>query len=405
MKYFRKSVLFLLLISIIITNSQVYAREDKLNTEVPMDIYVTTPSTNLNISAKAAILMEASTGEILYDKNSNEKLSPASITKIMTLILIFDALDEGRITLEDEVVTSEYAKSMGGSQVFLETGEIQTVETLIKCIIVASGNDASVAMAEYVAGSEAEFVKQMNIRAEGLGMNNTHFTDCCGITDSDEHYSTAHDVAVMSRELITKYPQIKEYSCIWMENITHNTNQGSKEFGLANTNKLLKQYEYTTGLKTGSTSKAKYCVSATAKKDDVEMIAVIMAAPDYKIRFSEAKTLLEYGFNTCRLFSDNKNEKWEIKVNGGKKNSVYATNTEEFTHICKSGENPDKVGKKVSLYKEVKAPVDKGSKLGEIVYTYNDEKIGSVDIVATEKIEKADYKYNLVLVLKKYFFG
>lgn len=335
MKYFRKSVLFLLLLSILITNTVVYANDKKVNTQLPVDVEVVNETNDLNVTAKSAILMEASTGEVLYDKNGDERLSPASITKIMTLILIFDALDEGRIKLEDEVVTSEYAKSMGGSQVFLETGEIQSVETLIKCIIVASGNDASVAMAEFVAGSENEFVNLMNKRAKELGMNNTHFIDCCGLTDSDEHYSTAKDVAIMSRELITRYPDIKKYSCIWMENITHTTNQGTKEFGLTNTNKLLKQYEYTTGLKTGSTSKAKYCVSATAQKDNIEMIAVIMAAPDYKVRFSEAKILLEYGFNTCKLFSDNKDEKWEIKVKGGKKNSVSGTNTEKFSHICK----------------------------------------------------------------------
>lgn len=405
MKYFRKSVLFLLLLSILITNTVVYANDKKVNTQLPVDVEVVNETNDLNVTAKSAILMEASTGEVLYDKNGDERLSPASITKIMTLILIFDALDEGRIKLEDEVVTSEYAKSMGGSQVFLETGEIQSVETLIKCIIVASGNDASVAMAEFVAGSENEFVNLMNKRAKELGMNNTHFVDCCGLTDSDEHYSTAKDVAIMSRELITRYPDIKKYSCIWMENITHTTNQGTKEFGLTNTNKLLKQYEYTTGLKTGSTSKAKYCVSATAQKDNIEMIAVIMAAPDYKVRFSEAKILLEYGFNTCKLFRDNKDEKWEIRVKGGKKNSVSGTNTEKFSHICKNGESVDKISKKVSVFQEINAPIKKGSKVGEIIYTYNGKTIGSVDIVALEDIEKVDYKYNLFLILKKYFLN
>lgn len=405
MKYFRKSVLFLLLLSILITNTFVYANDKEVNTQLPVEVEVVNETKNLNVTAKSAILMEASTGEVLYDKNGDERLSPASITKIMTLILIFDALDEGRIKLEDEVITSEHAKSMGGSQVFLETGEIQSVETLIKCIIVASGNDASVAMAEFIAGSENEFVNLMNKRAKELGMNNTHFVDCCGLTDSDEHYSTAKDVAIMSRELITRYPDIKKYSCIWMENITHTTNQGTKEFGLTNTNKLLKQYEYTTGLKTGSTSKAKYCVSATAQKDNIEMIAVIMAAPDYKVRFSEAKILLEYGFNTCKLFSDNKDEKWEIKVKGGKKNSVSGTNTEKFSHICKNGESVDKISKKVSVSQEINAPIKKGSKVGEIIYTYNGKTIGSVDIVALEDIEKTDYKYNLFLILKKYFLN
>ena len=222
----------------------------------------------LSLSAPSAVLMEASTGQVIFEKGADEKRSPASVTKVMTLILIFDALAEGRIKLTDEVVTSAYAKSMGGSQVFLEEGEIQTVETLIKCIVIASGNDASVAMAEYIAGSEGEFVRMMNERAAGLGMTGTYFVDCCGLTDSLEHVTTARDIAVMSRELINKYPEIHNYSTIWMENITHVTKQGTKEFGLSNTNKLLKMANNftVTGLKTGSTSAAKYCLSATAQK-------------------------------------------------------------------------------------------------------------------------------------------
>ena len=202
------------------------------------------------LTCPSAILMEASTKSVIYEKAPDERRSPASITKIMTAILIFDAIEAGKISLEDEVVTSAYAKSMGGSQVYLEEGEKQTVDTLIKCIMVSSGNDASVAMAEYIAGSESGFVQMMNERAASLGMENTHFEDCCGLTDSDNHYTTARDIALMAQELITHYPQIKSYTTIWMENITHVTMQGSKEFGLANTNKLLKQYPYTTGLKT-----------------------------------------------------------------------------------------------------------------------------------------------------------
>ena len=194
-------------------------------------------------------------------------------------------------------MTSAYAQSMGGSQVFLEEGEMQTVDTLIKCIAVASGNDAAVAMAEFIAGSEEEFVSRMNEKAQELGMENTHFLDCCGLSDSDDHHTTARDVAVMSRELITQYPEVFNYTTIWMEDITHNTARGSSAFTLSSTNKLLKQYQWTTGLKTGSTSKAKYCVSATAKKNDIELIAVVMAAPDYKARFDDAVTLLNYGYS------------------------------------------------------------------------------------------------------------
>ena len=246
-------------------------------------------SAGIEINADGAILMEAETGRVLYEKDADKIASPASITKIMTLILIFDEIKNGNLGYEDMVTTSEHAKSMGGSQVFLETGEQQSVETLIKCIIISSGNDACVTMAEHIAGSEEEFVKRMNERAKNLGMTNTVFLDCCGLNDTMEHHTTARDVALMSRELISKYPEIFNYSTIWMENITHNVNGESKEFTLANTNKLLKQYEYATGLKTGSTSLAKYCLSATAKKDGIQLIAVILGAKDYKARFSEAK--------------------------------------------------------------------------------------------------------------------
>lgn len=219
----------------------------------------------IDVSAPSAVLMESSTGQVIYEKDADTQRPPASVTKIMTLLLIFDALNDGKITLEDQVTTSEYAASMGGSQVFLEPGEVQTVDTMIKCISVASANDACVAMAEHICGNEEEFVAQMNQRAKGLGMSNTHFVNCNGL-DAEGHLTTARDIALMSRELITKYPQIHDYCTIWMENITHTTKKGTSEFGLTNTNKLIRQYEYATGLKTGSTSKAKFCVSATAKK-------------------------------------------------------------------------------------------------------------------------------------------
>ena len=194
----------------------------------------------VQLAAPHGVLMEASTGKVIYEKEKDVRVSPASITKIMTLILIFDAVEQGKITMDEEVTTSAYAKSMGGSQVFLEEGEKQTVETLIKCIVIASGNDASVAMAEHISGSEEAFVQAMNHRAEELGMENTHFEDCCGLTESQNHYSSAYDVAVMSRELVVRYPKILEYSSVWMDTITHVTRQGSSEFGLTNTNKLIR---------------------------------------------------------------------------------------------------------------------------------------------------------------------
>ena len=271
-----------------------------------------------SVEAPSYILMEASTGKVICEENATERRSPASITKIMTLLLIFEHLNTGRINLNSDVITSAYAKSMGGSQVFLEEGEVQTLETIIKCIAVASGNDASVAAAEFIAGSEEEFVKMMNDKAAELGMNDTHFEDCCGLTDSDNHYTTAKDVAIMSRELITRYPEVFNYTKIWMEDITHVTNQGTSNFTLSSTNKLLKMYEWTTGLKTGSTSKALYCLSATASKDNIDLIAVVMGSPNNKVRFQDAMALLNYGYSVSALYEDeNKDTLPMIPVKGG----------------------------------------------------------------------------------------
>lgn len=352
------------------------------------------------LTCPSAILMEASTKSVIYEKAPDERRSPASITKIMTAILIFDAIESGKISLEDEVVTSAYAKSMGGSQVYLEEGEKQTVDTLIKCIMVSSGNDASVAMAEYIAGSESSFVQMMNERAASLGMENTHFEDCCGLTDSDNHYTTARDIALMAQELITRYPQIKSYTTIWMENITHVTMQGSKEFGLANTNKLLKQYPYTTGLKTGSTNKAKYCVCATANKDGVELIAVIMGCPNYKDRFTEAQSLLQFGYTTCKLYQDeNPPELMPILVKRGIDKQVPAVYKEKFSWLFVSGEDFSNMEKMLTT-NELTAPIEKGEQIGTVMYRLNGKELGSIGIYAGESVREAkffDYLLNIVL--------
>lgn len=348
----------------------------------------------VQVAAPSAILMEASTGQVIYEKNPDEQRSPASITKIMTLILIFDAIDAGKIKMTDQVVTSAYAKSMGGSQVFLEEGETQTVETLIKCIVIASGNDASVAMAEYIAGTEEEFVRMMNERAAGLGMTGTHFEDCCGLTDSSAHVSTARDVALMSRELITKYPQIHNYSTIWMENITHVTKQGTKEFGLSNTNKLLKMATNfrVTGLKTGSTSTAKYCLSATAEKDGVRLIASIMGAPDYKARFADAQTLLNYGYANCRLYEDTQMPQLsQMPVADGVEPQVSLRYGGSFSYLSLSGEDFQAIEKKLLLPEYVTAPVEPGEKVGVLRYELNGKALGEVEILTDGAVRKAGY--------------
>ncbi len=363
----------------------------------------TVNTTAVTLASPSAILMEASTGTVLFEKNPDEMRSPASITKIMTLLLTFEALEKGRIKLEDEVTTSAYAKSMGGSQVFLEEGEIQTVDTLIKCITVASGNDASVAMAEYVAGSEAEFVNMMNEKAASLGMNNTHFLDCCGLSSDSAHHTTARDVAIMSRELITRYPQIYNYTKIWMEDITHVTRQGSKPFTLSSTNKLLKQYQWTTGLKTGSTNAAKYCFSATASKDGIDLIAVIMGAPDFKIRFSEAKSLLEYGFALTRLYVDeNKEPLGDILVTGGKEDQLRVEPKGIFRYLDTTGADFSQIQKKYLYVDNVTAPVEKGAEVGYISYSLGGTELGRTPIVASEAVEKAYFIDYLKKILIKY---
>lgn len=344
------------------------------------------------IQAPSGVLMEPETGTIIYEKDKDTRRSPASITKIMTLILIFDALEKGTLKLEDTVTTSACAKSMGGSQVFLEEGETQTVETMIKCIVVASGNDASVAMAEHICGSEQEFVRHMNERAAGLGMTNTHFEDCCGLTDSANHYTTAEDIAIMSRELITKYPKILEYSSIWMENITHVTRQGSKEFCLTNTNKLLRSYDGCVGLKTGSTSLAKYCLSAVAKRNGVTLIAVVMAAPDYKVRFKDAATMLNYGFGRCSIYIDEKMQALpQVPVKKGKEKSVPLLYAEQFKYLSTDGNAISNVKRKLRIHRDVDAPVKKGEQAGEMIYSANGKELGRVKILYGKTVSKATY--------------
>lgn len=362
----------------------------------------TTDSGGVEVTAPSAILMEASTGQVIYEKAADEQRPPASVTKIMTLLLIFDNLKEGKIKLEDEVATSEYAASMGGSQVFLEPGETQTVDTMIKCIAVASANDACVAMAEFIAGNEEEFVNQMNKRAEGLGMKNTHFINCNGL-DTDGHITTARDIALMSRELITTYPQIRDYSTIWMENITHTTKKGTTEFGLSNTNKLIKQYQYATGLKTGSTEKAKYCVSATAEKNGMELIAVIMAAPDHKVRFTDASTLLDYGFGKCNKYQEEKVNKIKpLAVQRGVDKSVKVVQKEPFAYVDVTGADLKSIKKKVVAKGDIKAPVKKGQKVGEVKYYLNEKEIGSVDIMTVESVEEVNLQSAFGDTLEKF---
>ena len=355
----------------------------------------------VEVQAPSAVLMEASTGAVLYEKDADTRRAPASVTKIMTMLLIFDALEDGKIALEDEVSTSEYAASMGGSQVFLEPGETQSVDTMLKCISVASANDACTAMAEYIAGSEEAFVKMMNERAAGLGMKNTTFQNCNGL-DTEGHLTTARDIALMSRELIEKYPKIHDYCMIWMDTITHTTKKGTSEFGLSNTNKLVRQYPYATGLKTGSTDEAKFCVSATAEKDGMELIAVILGGENSKQRFQDATKLLNYGFGKCQVYEDNDPPKLKpVEVQGGVKERILCEYADTFRYLDTSGANLAGVTKKAQMKQSVKAPVKKGQKVGELVYKLGEKEIGRVEILAKESCKKAEFLDYLKKVMQK----
>lgn len=359
----------------------------------------------LAISAPSALLMEMSTGQVIYEKEADAKRAPASVTKVMTLLLIFDAIEAGKIKLNDEVTVSEYAASMGGSQVFLEPGEVQTVDTMIKCISVASANDACVAMSEFICGDETEFVAQMNERAKKLGMKNTHFVNCNGL-DADGHETTARDIALMSRELMSKYPQIQDYCKIWQENITHTTRKGTTEFGLTNTNKLIRHYTYATGLKTGSTSTAKFCISATGEKDGIEMIAVIMAADDSKKRNADAVTLLNYGFSKCKKYEETKVEQTpDAEVQGGTEKDVKTAQENPFIYIDTKGNDLSTIIRKVEMEASLKAPVKQGTKAGEAVYYIENEEIGRVNILTTEAVLQSTYQTTLEDIVEKYFMS
>ncbi|MBQ8923763.1 MAG: D-alanyl-D-alanine carboxypeptidase [Lachnospiraceae bacterium] len=357
----------------------------------------------LDLKSRSAILMEASTGRIIYEKNADEMLRPASVTKIMTLLLTFEELDNNNMTYDDIVTVSEHAASMGGSQCFFEAGEEQTVRDMIKCIEVASGNDAAVAMAEHIAGSETEFVNMMNTRAKELGMNNTNFVNACGL-EAENHLTTARDIAIMSRELITKHPEIKDFSTIWMDSIIHKTKRGESQFDLANTNKFLNQYTGATGLKTGFTSQAKYCMSATASRNGIELIAVIMGADTKEIRNSEACKLLDYGFSKCNIYNDTETLPIDLKIPVKNGTSKYV----DYNNIINNqfvlvNESPDMVIKEITLYNNLEAPIYEGDTLGVVQYSVNGNLVHEEYIYAAENVEKLSYIQSLKGLLSKIF--
>lgn len=355
------------------------------------------------VSAKTAILVEMETGKTIMEKHADDKLPPASVTKIMTLILIFDEIHKGKLKYEDEAQTSEYAASMGGSQVFLEEGEKQTVETLIKCIAVASANDACVTMAEKICGTEKEFVKRMNARAKSLGMKNTHFVNCNGL-DVEGHVTTARDISLMSRELLLKYPEIKKYTRIWMEDIVHHTKKGDKKFTITNTNKFIRTYEHATGLKTGSTGKAGFCLSASAEKEKKKLIAVVMSEPDSRTRLKDVIAMMDYGFSKCDCYVDRKgsSKTYYAEVTKGVRDKVSGKAEWIFSYVHVGDEPLGKIKRK-PIYKKLTAPVKKGDKIGSIQYFLKNKQIGEVSILAAEKIEKITIAVVCCRIFRRYF--
>ena len=360
-------------------------------------IFADTEEAKLDIVSKSAILRDASTGKILYEKNSHEKLPPASVTKVMTMLLICEALESGKIKEDDDVQISETAASMGGSQIFLESGEIQKVDTLLKSIAVASANDACVAMAEYVGGSVEEFVVLMNKRAKELGMNDTNFVNTNGLP-VDNHYTSAYDIALMSKELL-RHKKISKYLTTWMDEVVVGKKQA--KIGISNTNKLVKHYTGATGVKTGFTQQAKYCLSASALRNNTHLIAVTLCAETSPIRFKDATSLLNYGFanyETVKICGANEKIA-TVKFEKGEKENVDLVAKDDLCVLIKKGGNKD-FKKKVTIKQDLKLPIEKNTELGVVKVYRGKELVGETKIINTEDINKASYLQMLKRVVE-----
>jgi len=349
----------------------------------------TTQAQAITVDAKASLLMEAETGKVLVENNAHEKLAPASVTKVMTMLLIYEAIDQERIKWDDVVTTSAHAASMGGSQIFLEVNEQQTVRDLTKAIVIASANDAAVAMAEFIAGSEEAFVTAMNKKAQALGMENTNFVNSCGL-DAPGHLTTAFDIALMSRELILRYPDVVKFATTRLDKITHRTARGEEEFGLTNTNKLIRNYAGATGLKTGSTSEALYCISATAEKEGMQLIAVVLAAPDPTIRFDSAMKLFDYGYSNYALIAKEESGTvmGEIKIFKGKTETAPVVIKQQTNVLVPKGKHIT-VDSETKIAPSLDAPVDQGQHAGEVIYTHEGKEVGRSQLIIAEEIERA----------------
>lgn len=389
MKFFKILISFclctLFMLPFDVRGATISSECDISDIEIPIDSTVTDAAigTQLDIKAKSAILMEVNTGKILYEQNADEKLPPASITKIMSLLLVMESIANGKISVEDVISASDHACSMGGSQIWLEPGETMTVDDLLKAAVIASANDATVALGEAIAGSEEGFVAMMNARAKELGMTNTNFVNATGL-DAEGHISSAHDVAIMSAELI-KHDLIKKYSTVWMDTLR----DGKSE--LVNTNKLVRFYEGTTGLKTGTTSGAGYCLSATAERHGLELVAVIMSGDTSQERFNGAKKLLDYGFANYEYAKiEPELNINELAVKNGEQKAVKIKPEQSFGALLKKSESAS-VTQQVNLSQDITAPLKEGDVVGTVDFYLDGQQIGSVNINCTENVNKMSF--------------
>ncbi len=351
----------------------------------------------LSVAGKSAVLMDVATGTVLYESNANEPLAPASVTKIMTMLLIMEAVDSGSISMTDQVTASETAAAKGGSQIYLKAGETMSVSDMLKSIAVSSANDCACAMAEHIAGSEEAFVARMNQRAQELGMKNTHFVNCTGLDDSPEaasHKTTAYDIALMSRELLKNHPKIKEFTTIWMDTVRNGT------FGLSNTNKLIRFYQGATGLKTGFTSSAGYCLSATAQRDGMELIAVVMGADTSQNRNAACKQLLDYGFANFALIQPELTETGDVPVRLGTQDGV-PVQLGDFSGLLIDKSQKSSVTTQVTLEEVATAPVSQGQRLGTLKVLSGDQLLREVPLVAAQSVPRLTWGAMFVKVLKQ----
>ena len=338
----------------------------------------------LEVAGKSAVLMDTETGTVIYESNAHEPLAPASVTKVMTMLLVMEAIDSGRIRWDDTVTASETAAAKGGSQIYLKVGETMTVSDMVKSIAVSSANDCACAMAEHLAGSEAGFVEQMNQRAEELGMKDTHFVNCTGLDDAPEaarHKTSAHDIALMSRELLKNHPDIKKFTTIWMDTVRDGT------FGLANTNKMERFYNGCTGLKTGFTSGAGYCLSASAERDGMELIAVVMGSTTSQERFAACKSMLDYGFANFALYTPALQEDVSVPVTLGKSKTVRATPGSDGAMLVEKTQLPS-VTTEIMLEESVTAPVSRGQRLGMLTVKAGEQVLSQLPLVAEDAVER-----------------